>query len=147
MDRPSSRDTLERRPEPGADGRADGPGRQDVVRPKWLDAIRRRVVRLPGGLLGWRIGIAVVGLLVVAGGVVLLPLPGPGWVIIFLGLGLWASEFRWAGRLLQRARAFAAASGRWYSRQPRWRKVLLAVATAVLVAAVVVAGWEVYRSR
>ena len=45
--------------------------------------------------------IFVLGLAIVAGGVVLLPLPGPGWLIIFAGIGLWATEFRWAQRVLR----------------------------------------------
>jgi uncharacterized protein (TIGR02611 family) len=51
--------------------------------------------------LSWRIVIFLLGLAVVAGGVVLLPLPGPGWLIIFAGIGLWATEFAWAQRTLR----------------------------------------------
>ena len=35
-------------------------------------------------------------------GVVMLVTPGPGWVVIFLGLGLLAAEFVWARRLMDR---------------------------------------------
>jgi uncharacterized protein (TIGR02611 family) len=49
----------------------------------------------------WQVVIFLVGLAVVAGGVVLLPLPGPGWLIIFAGIGLWATEFSWAQRVLR----------------------------------------------
>jgi uncharacterized protein (TIGR02611 family) len=35
-------------------------------------------------------------------GVVMLVTPGPGWLVIFLGLGLLAAEFVWAKRLMDR---------------------------------------------
>lgn len=51
---------------------------------------------------GWalvrRIAIALVGGLVVAVGVALLGLPGPGFLVIFFGLGILATEFAFAMR-------------------------------------------------
>lgn len=35
-------------------------------------------------------------------GIVMIVTPGPGWVVIFLGLGLLAAEFVWARRLMDR---------------------------------------------
>jgi uncharacterized protein (TIGR02611 family) len=35
-------------------------------------------------------------------GVVMIVTPGPGWLVILLGLGLLAAEFVWARRLLDR---------------------------------------------
>jgi len=40
-------------------------------------------------------------------GVALLVLPGPGWVVIFLGLAVLATEYVWAQRLLNKAKAQA----------------------------------------
>ena len=37
-------------------------------------------------------------------GVVMLVTPGPGWLVIFLGLTLLAAEFVWARRLMDRMR-------------------------------------------
>jgi len=42
----------------------------------------------------------VVGFTLLLIGVVLLVGPGPGWLVILLGLGLLAAEFVWARRLL-----------------------------------------------
>lgn len=56
--------------------------------------------------LTWRAGVFVIGWLLVIGGVILLPLPGPGWLVIFLGLGVLATEFAWAHHLLQRLRGY-----------------------------------------
>jgi uncharacterized protein (TIGR02611 family) len=35
-------------------------------------------------------------------GVIMLVTPGPGWLVIFLGLTLLAAEFMWARRLMDR---------------------------------------------
>lgn len=43
-----------------------------------------------------------VGTLVVLLGIVLLPLPGPGWVIIFFGFALLATEFAFAEKVRDR---------------------------------------------
>ncbi|MBW3592810.1 MAG: PGPGW domain-containing protein [Actinobacteria bacterium] len=53
----------------------------------------------------YRIGFATAGFLVLVGGIVLsLPLvPGPGFVLIAIGLGMLALEFLWAERLLAAA--------------------------------------------
>jgi uncharacterized protein (TIGR02611 family) len=46
--------------------------------------------------------VAVVGFTVVALGAVMIVTPGPGWLVIFLGLSVLAVEFVWARRLLKR---------------------------------------------
>ncbi|GAA2618338.1 hypothetical protein GCM10010399_56730 [Dactylosporangium fulvum] len=61
---------------------------------------RRRLHSTRVGRFGVKIAVALIGTLVIAVGVVLLPLPGPGWVIILGGLAILALEFHWAKRLL-----------------------------------------------
>ncbi|MGH9212613.1 MAG: TIGR02611 family protein [Acidimicrobiales bacterium] len=51
-----------------------------------------------------RLAILVAGLTVVAVGIVLIPAPGPGWLVVFAGLALLATEFTWAEILLDRAK-------------------------------------------
>jgi uncharacterized protein (TIGR02611 family) len=46
-----------------------------------------------------RIGVFIVGWLVVIVGLLLVPLPGPGWAIVFVGLSILSTEFAWAERL------------------------------------------------
>jgi uncharacterized protein (TIGR02611 family) len=41
-------------------------------------------------------------------GLLLVPLPGPGWATVFEGLGILATEFRWADRLLRHTKATPA---------------------------------------
>jgi uncharacterized protein (TIGR02611 family) len=65
-------------------------------------------------LLRWarKGGITVAGISLLAGGVAMLVLPGPGLAVILLGLAVLASEYAWAARLLavlrQRAKQMAS---------------------------------------
>ena len=82
--------------------------------------------------------IAVLGGLVVGIGLVLVPLPGPGWLIVFAGLAIWALEFEWAKGLHGFARSRVSAWTKWYAKQ-RWPvRILVGFATIVLVLAIVV---------
>ena len=54
-----------------------------------------------------RVLVGFVGGLVTLIGVAALVAPGPGWLIIFTGLGILASEFAWAARVLTSARGVA----------------------------------------
>lgn len=64
----------------------------------------------PGRLVLWfwnnvrKVIVLVVGLTLIAIGVALLILPGPGWLTIFGGLAVLATEFAWARWLLKRAK-------------------------------------------
>ena len=44
----------------------------------------------------------LLGFAVVGTGIVLLPLPGPGWVVIFFGFAILATEFAFAERVRDR---------------------------------------------
>ncbi|MDX6285993.1 MAG: hypothetical protein QOG53_1478 [Frankiales bacterium] len=64
--------------------------------------------------------IAILGLAVVALGIVLLPLPGPGFLVIAAGLAILATEFEWAERWLDQVRdraleAAEQATKNWWS--------------------------------
>ncbi|MCV7300073.1 TIGR02611 family protein [Mycobacterium barrassiae] len=67
--------------------------------------------------LVYRIGVGVVGLTVFAVGVVAIPYPGPGWAIVFVGLGILATEFEWARRLLAYAKERYDKVMAWFSDQ------------------------------
>jgi uncharacterized protein (TIGR02611 family) len=53
---------------------------------------------------GKRIAVTVAGFAVLLAGVALLVLPGPGWLLIFIGLAILATEYVWAERLLKTAK-------------------------------------------
>ena len=90
----------------------------------------------------YRAVVFVVGLVFVVGGLALVPLPGPGWLIVILGIAIWASEFEPAARLLDFVKAKVRGWEAWVKAQPRWVQALVALATALFVAAVV---WSVLR--
>lgn len=98
-------------------------------------AVRAAVRARPGLNLAWRIGIGVLGTLVLALGVVAIPYPGPGWLIVFAGLGILATEFTWAGRLLRFARRYYDRWVAWVKRQNRLVQLLLGVGTLAVVLA------------
>lgn len=83
--------------------------------------------------------VAVVGIAVIALGTLLLPLPGPGWVIIFLGLGVLASEFTWAKRLLSYAHRQVTAWTRWVGGQSLAVRALLGLSCGAIVVGCVAA--------
>jgi uncharacterized protein (TIGR02611 family) len=53
-------------------------------------------------------GITVAGIVLLAGGAVMLVLPGPGLAVILLGLAVLATEYSWAARLLTELRQRAS---------------------------------------
>lgn len=55
-----------------------------------------------------RVLVGVVGGLITILGVVALIAPGPGWLIIFAGLGILGTEFAWAARALKTAKGVAS---------------------------------------
>jgi uncharacterized protein (TIGR02611 family) len=78
-----------------------------------------------------------VGWLVLLVGIVLIPYPGPGWVIVFIGLSLLAREFEWAKNLHDYAHSKYVAWQNWLKDQPRSVKLLFWALTAALVVSTV----------
>ncbi|GAB49396.1 TIGR02611 family protein [Mobilicoccus pelagius] len=73
-------------------------GAHRLSRPRdW--AWRRRIRANRQTYQVYRAIVATIGFVVVAGGLVAVPFPGPGWLIVFIGVSIWASEFHWARRL------------------------------------------------
>jgi uncharacterized protein (TIGR02611 family) len=110
-----------------------------------LSAVREQVRAKPGGALIWRAGVTVVGLVVVAVGIVLLPLPGPGWLIIFAGFGVLATEYPWAGRVLRRLQAVVGRWTRWAADQHVSVQAALALAGVAFLVGVAVGSWYLAR--
>ena len=52
-----------------------------------------------------RVAVTIAGFVVMIVGLILVPLPGPGWLIVFAGLAILATEYVWARRLLNFAKA------------------------------------------
>jgi uncharacterized protein (TIGR02611 family) len=96
-------------------------------------AWRRKIRANPKSYLIYRIVVGVIGAVVTIGGLVLIPAPGPGWLIVFLGLAILASEFEWADRLLSYARQQVGRWTDWARRQSLVVRLLLGLATFVLL--------------
>jgi len=82
-----------------------------------LSSIRQRIRATRTGRLTLQLVIGLLGLAVVAIGVVLIPFPGPGWLIVLGGLAIWAIEFVWAQRLMHFTRSQLENWWHWLGRQ------------------------------
>jgi uncharacterized protein (TIGR02611 family) len=98
-----------------------------------------RVIRSnPTGRIALKVGVGIAGALVVAIGLVLIPLPGPGWALVILGLAIWAIEFAWAKHLLRYTRSRVQQWTRWVKRQSWPVRILLGMVGVVFIGAVLV---------
>ncbi|MFJ4916442.1 TIGR02611 family protein [Streptomyces sp. NPDC088726] len=88
--------------------------------------------------LSWQVGVFLVGLAVVVAGIIMLPLPGPGWLVIFGGMAIWATEFVWAQLVLRwTRRKVTEAAKRALDPKVRRRNIALTVIGLVIVAVLV----------
>jgi uncharacterized protein (TIGR02611 family) len=85
-----------------------------------------------------RVLVGVVGGLVTLIGVVALIAPGPGWLIIFTGLGILATEFAWAARALTKARGIASRAASSARIKKEHQLILLAVGTFISLVLLVI---------
>ena len=77
---------------------ADGERPDRPIR-RMLRGIRRGIERRPAVRTTYRVLVGVLGGAIAVGGLLLVPLPGPGWLVVFLGLAILGTEFAWAKRL------------------------------------------------
>ncbi|MDG4766800.1 TIGR02611 family protein [Solwaraspora sp. WMMD406] len=119
--------------------------RPDPASPGRIAGLRRRVrmtlalIRSnPTGRIALKVGVGLLGALIVLLGLALIPLPGPGWLIVFAGLAVWGVEFHWAKRLLAFARRHVHRWTRWAARQT-WPVRLAIAGVGLLLVAVVLA--------
>ena len=77
---------------------AAGESRDRPVR-RMLRGMRARIEKRPRLRSVYRIGVGVLGGVIATIGLLLVPLPGPGWLVVFLGLAILGTEFSWAHRL------------------------------------------------
>ncbi len=68
---------------------------------------------------GRRIGVTIVGGLVLLAGIALLVLPGPAFLVIPAGLAILATEYAWARRWLDKAKAKAEQAKKLATRKAR----------------------------
>ncbi|MDG4862351.1 TIGR02611 family protein [Streptomyces sp. T-3] len=88
--------------------------------------------------LSWQVGVFIVGFAVVVAGIIMLPLPGPGWLVIFGGMAIWATEFVWAQLVLRwTKRKVTEAAQRALDPKVRRRNIILTTIGLVIIAALV----------
>ena len=114
-------------------------------RHRLLEGIRERRQRHLERNRFLRIGFAFFGFIVVLAGVAMLVLPGPGLLVIAVGLGILALEFAWAERLLERTVDRLEDAADHVKEAPRWQQLLLAAASAVAAVGMValVLFWDI----
>ncbi|HET6210302.1 MAG TPA: TIGR02611 family protein [Jatrophihabitans sp.] len=113
--------------------------------PQWLRPARSWVHRQPAGPLIWKIAISVLGAGIVGLGLLLIPLPGPGWAVVFLGVAVWATEFVWAQRLLRRGRRLLREWTGWLARQSLAVRGLAGLLGLAVLAGLGYLGWRFLR--
>ncbi|WP_329351592.1 TIGR02611 family protein [Streptomyces sp. NBC_01261] len=119
-----------------SDGARDGQGLGSKA-PEFIKA--RRALHL-----SWQVGVFVIGLAVVVAGIIMLPLPGPGWFVIFGGMAIWATEFVWAQLVLRwTKRKVTEAAQRALDPAVRRRNIVLtSVGLVIVIALVAVYLWK-----
>ena len=107
--------------------------RRELSEDGWRHRLRRHKVVGPF----YKVAVLVIGLSLIAAGIAMLVLPGPGWVVIILGLVVLAPDFAWADRLLDPVERFAKAAAE-RALDPRRRRQNLLIMLGLLVAGALV---------
>jgi len=87
--------------------------------------------KTPIGRLVWRVIIGFVGGLITVLGAIALVGPGPGFLIVLAGLGILASEFAWAARVMAHTRTYAQKAAD-KAGIPKWAQLALVAVFAVI---------------
>jgi uncharacterized protein (TIGR02611 family) len=109
---------LERtiREEIEAGGRSDQPIRRG------LRSIRVWMSRHPALEKTYRVLVGALGGTLAVLGLLLVPLPGPGWLVVFLGLAILGTEFHWARRIAAWLKRALEKFWSWYRARRARRK-------------------------
>ena len=93
--------------------------------------LRTWIRKTPAGRLAWRLFIGFIGGGITVFGAVLLVAPGPGVLVLLAGLGILATEFAWAGRLMMETKRMANKAAERTGMKP-WVKYFLISGGAML---------------
>jgi uncharacterized protein (TIGR02611 family) len=93
--------------------------------------IRTWIKKTKAGRFFWRVVIGIVGGTITVLGAIALVGPGPGILIVIAGLGILATEFAWASRVMVRTRTYAQKAAD-KAGIPKWLQFALIAGTAVL---------------
>ena len=93
--------------------------------------IRTWIKKTKAGRIFWRAVIGIVGGIITVLGAIALVAPGPGILIVIAGLGILATEFAWASRVVVRTRTYAQKAAD-KAGIPKWVQLALVAGAAVL---------------
>lgn len=79
-----------------------------------LHRARAWIEKHPGLRWVYRAAVAVFGVIIIVVGLMLIPLPGPGWLIVFVGLAALGTEFPAAHRLAARLKRLLTRALAWW---------------------------------
>ena len=88
------------------------------------------------GRVVWRIIIGAIGGLITVFGAIALVGPGPGILIVLAGLGILATEFAWAARVMVHTRTYAQKAADKVG-IPKWVQLALVAGAALISIAVI----------
>lgn len=94
---------------------------------------RERIRHRRGLNTTYRVALGAFGTLVLLAGLVMIPYPGPGWLVVFAGLGILATEFHWAHRVNMFARRQYKRWVAWLGRQSWITKLAVMSGTGLVV--------------
>lgn len=77
--------------------------------------------------------VGIVGGAVLVAGIFMIPYPGPGWLVVFAGLGILSTQFEWAARVLQFAKGKYDTWEDWIKHQSMWVRGVFVLLTAAVV--------------
>lgn len=103
----------------------------DAGEDRW--AWRARLRRNRVTHLAYRTAVGVVGAVVTVAGLIMVPAPGPGWLVVFFGLLILASEFEFAQRWLDFGKHHVSRWNDWIMDQAMWVRGLVALGTLIIV--------------
>jgi hypothetical protein len=91
---------------------------------------RSWIKKTPAGRIFWRVFIGLIGGTITVLGSIALIGPGPGILVLLAGLGILATEFAWAGRIMMRTKEMASKAAERTGMKP-WVKYFLIAGGAV----------------
>ncbi len=109
------------------------------------EKLARRRERHVQRSMPYRVAFVVLAFAILLGGIALIPLPGPGWAIVFVGLGMLALEFKWAENLMEKVLDRLEGAKEAAENASPLQKAIGVAATALGIAACVAAAilWDI----
>lgn len=80
-----------------------------------------------------RLAAITAGWTVLTIGIILIPYPGPGWLIVFAGLAILSAEYTWANRALHHTRGKYESWNNWIKNQHVMLRFSTVIGTSLVV--------------